>query len=97
MKKSTYPVAVLYSLFFASSSGRSNALSRFYSNRCVPIQTFINSIQTVVIQHLHVFQGGSHASRNPIRCYVIPSMDMSRYPYESRYTDILIKVKGKKS
>ena len=34
-----------------------------------------------------MFQGGSHASRSPIRFYVIPSMDMSRYPDESRYTE----------
>ena len=29
-KKSTYPVTVLYSLLFASSSGRSNAISASY-------------------------------------------------------------------
>ena len=34
---------------------------------CVPIQNFINSnFQTVVTQHLHMLQGGSHVSRSPI-------------------------------
>jgi len=38
VNKSTYPVAVLYSLLFASSSGRSNGISASY--RSVWVSTF---------------------------------------------------------